>query len=183
MRSGDEPAHARSPLRLRLALAGFGGLLAVAWLVLSLIAGSAIGVACAAALGVIAGTNITVVVYRIRQGPHFQPGPDVPPYQPVPPYRPVPPAPRPGVGGLGRTGRATPEAVRQRRYFVLMGLCLTLLLVAWLVVRLYSTTATVILTVIAMVIPPVAAIVANAGARLGPPDRQRRDGDGGPAPP
>ena len=48
-------------------------------------------------------------------------------------------------------------------YVVLMGTCLVLVLVAWTVVRTYSMPAALIMTVIAMVIPPIAAIVANAG--------------------
>lgn len=50
---------------------------------------------------------------------------------------------------------------RQRRYFMLMGVCLTLIVLAWFVVRLVSTTAAIIMSVVAMFIPPVAAIVAN----------------------
>lgn len=52
---------------------------------------------------------------------------------------------------------------RNRWYFVMMGTCLTLIIVAWWVVRLYSVTAAVVMSVVAMVIPPLAVIVANAG--------------------
>lgn len=48
-------------------------------------------------------------------------------------------------------------------YVVLMGVCLTLIALAWGVVRLWSTTAATVMSLVAMVIPPVAAIVANAG--------------------
>lgn len=44
-----------------------------------------------------------------------------------------------------------------------MGLCLSLYLLSGLVVRLYSTLATVAMAAVATVIPPVAAILANAG--------------------
>ena len=44
-----------------------------------------------------------------------------------------------------------------------MGVCLLLIVLAWNVVRLWSTTAAVVMSVIAAVIPPVAAIVANWG--------------------
>jgi hypothetical protein len=44
--------------------------------------------------------------------------------------------------------------------------------VAWVGVRPYSTTVAVVLTLVAMVIPPIAAIVANAGSPL----MRRRDG-------
>jgi NhaP-type Na+/H+ or K+/H+ antiporter len=52
---------------------------------------------------------------------------------------------------------------RNRAYFLLMGLCLTLVIVSWTIVRLYSVTAAIVISVVAMVIPPVAVIVANAG--------------------
>jgi ABC-type transport system involved in cytochrome bd biosynthesis fused ATPase/permease subunit len=44
-----------------------------------------------------------------------------------------------------------------------MGVCLTLVVLAWWVVRLYSVTAAVVMSVVALVIPPIAIIVANAG--------------------
>lgn len=62
-----------------------------------------------------------------------------------------------------------PEAqsarLRRRRhwYFALMGICLTLIILAWNVVRLWSTTAAVAMSAVAAVIPPVAAVVANWG--------------------
>ncbi|HWG60325.1 MAG TPA: DUF3099 domain-containing protein [Streptosporangiaceae bacterium] len=52
---------------------------------------------------------------------------------------------------------------RNRAYFLLMGVSITLVVVAWAVVRLYSVTAAIIMSVAAGVIPPIAAIVANAG--------------------
>jgi hypothetical protein len=48
-------------------------------------------------------------------------------------------------------------------YFVMMGTCIALIIVAWRVLRLYSVTAAVVMSVVAMAIPPVAVIVANAG--------------------
>ena len=50
---------------------------------------------------------------------------------------------------------------RKRRYFILMGLCFALIIPAWTVVRLYSVPAAVAMSMVAMVIPPIAAIVAN----------------------
>ncbi|QNN54779.1 hypothetical protein H9L09_02350 [Nocardioides mesophilus] len=44
-----------------------------------------------------------------------------------------------------------------------MGTCIGLILLAWNVVRFWSTTAAVVMSVIAAVIPPVAVIVGNAG--------------------
>ena len=52
---------------------------------------------------------------------------------------------------------------RQRWYFVLMGLCVLLILLAWNLVRLWSTPAAVAMSVVAAVLPPIAAIVANWG--------------------
>lgn len=62
----------------------------------------------------------------------------------------------------------------------MMGACIVLIVLAWNVVRLWSTTAAVVMTLIAAVLPPAAAIVANRGAldRPAPPtgdDDVRRD--------
>ncbi|WP_161302339.1 MULTISPECIES: DUF3099 domain-containing protein [unclassified Streptomyces] len=59
--------------------------------------------------------------------------------------------------------------VRRRHwYFAMMGTCVVLFVLAWSVVRLWSVPAAIGLCVVAAVIPPVAAIVAN---RRGPEDR------------
>ena len=52
---------------------------------------------------------------------------------------------------------------RKRAYFILMGVCLVLIVLAWMVVDRYSIVAAVIMSVVALVIPPFAAIVGNAG--------------------
>ena len=52
---------------------------------------------------------------------------------------------------------------RKRSYFWLMGTCIVLIVLAWNVVRLWSTTAAVVMSIIAMLIPPTAAILANSG--------------------
>jgi hypothetical protein len=52
---------------------------------------------------------------------------------------------------------------RQRWYFTLMGICLVLIVLAWNVVRLWSTSAAVVMSVVAAVIPPVAVLIANWG--------------------
>ncbi|HMH94461.1 MAG TPA: DUF3099 domain-containing protein [Streptosporangiaceae bacterium] len=52
---------------------------------------------------------------------------------------------------------------RNRAYFALMGGCLVAVILAWTVVRLYSVTAAVVISVAVGLVPPVAAIVANAG--------------------
>ncbi|GAA1169048.1 hypothetical protein F4556_003107 [Kitasatospora gansuensis] len=55
--------------------------------------------------------------------------------------------------------------MQQRRrhlyYFVMMGVCLTMFVLAWGVVRFFSVGAAIGMCVVAMVIPPVAAIFAN----------------------
>jgi hypothetical protein len=50
-----------------------------------------------------------------------------------------------------------------------MGTCLVLFVLSWAVIRLFSTTAAVVVSIIALAIPPLAAIVANAGRESGPP--------------
>ena len=50
---------------------------------------------------------------------------------------------------------------RRRRYFALMGTCLLLILLAWNVVRFCSTGAAVAMTVVAALLPPIAAFIAN----------------------
>ena len=52
---------------------------------------------------------------------------------------------------------------RKKAYFLLMGTCILLILLAWNVVRFWSTTAAVVMSVVAAVIPPVAVIVGNWG--------------------
>jgi hypothetical protein len=59
------------------------------------------------------------------------------------------------------------QSRRRHVYYVLMGTCVGLILLAWNLVRLWSVPAAVAMSLVAMVIPPVAAIVAN---RRGPDD-------------
>ncbi|MER6142773.1 DUF6343 family protein [Streptomyces sparsogenes] len=83
IRTGDEPLHARSPLRMRCALALWG----LAWTVGGTVAfWLAHRPGWAAVCGVLAAvtlTDLVLVLRHIRQGPHYQPGRDVPPYAPV----------------------------------------------------------------------------------------------------
>ncbi len=53
---------------------------------------------------------------------------------------------------------------RKKTYFWLMGTCLVLILLAWNVVRLWSTPAAVAMSVVAALIPPVAVILGNWGS-------------------
>ncbi len=52
---------------------------------------------------------------------------------------------------------------RQRWYFALMSVCLVLILLAWNLVRLWSTTAAVVMSVVAAALPPIAVVLANWG--------------------
>ena len=56
------------------------------------------------------------------------------------------------------------RSTRRRAYFALMGTCVLLIVLAWNLVRLWSTAAAVAMSVVAAVIPPVAAIVGNLGS-------------------
>ncbi len=70
------------------------------------------------------------------------------------------------------SGEAGPEPPRgdKRRYFALMGVCIALFVLAWAVVDRYSVLAAVIMSAVALVIPPLAAIVANRASAV---DRRR----------
>lgn len=155
-RTGDEPTHARSPLRMRLVLACCGlvnGLLGVGifgfwlrtWPFFAFFAG----------LTLLSLGNIAVVLVRIRQGAHYQPGRDVPPYRPVDPapFTPQPPKP------------ITPRR-RYLRYFLIMGTCLLLIVFAWTWVRYYSVLAAGVMSLIAAVLPPLAAVLTNADSPI-----------------
>lgn len=50
---------------------------------------------------------------------------------------------------------------RKRWYFALMAVCVTLILLAWNLVRLWSPTAAVAMSVVAAVLPPIAVIIGN----------------------
>ena len=80
-----------------------------------------------------------------------------------------------GTGtGTGPTRRdepgPEPPRTDKRRYFVLMGVCIALFVVSWAVVDRYSVLAAVIMSAVALVIPPLAAIVANVASAT---DRRR----------
>ena len=65
-----------------------------------------------------------------------------------------PPRRRDGSSGL---------ATRKRAYLIMMGVCLLLIVLAWTLIWRYSVTAAVVMSAVALVVPPLAAIVANAG--------------------
>jgi hypothetical protein len=68
--------------------------------------------------------------------------------------------PREGAAYVRHVQRST----RKRYYFTLMGTCIVLIVLAWNVVRLWSTTAAVVMSVVAAVIPPIAAFLGNLGS-------------------
>jgi hypothetical protein len=79
-RSGDEPRHARSALRLRLLLSLWGVLASVCGVTVFALSGHpGWALLCGAALLVVLA-DLVAVVRHLRQGPHYQPGPDIPPY-------------------------------------------------------------------------------------------------------
>jgi Family of unknown function (DUF6343) len=156
IRSGDEPMHARSPLRLRLWMAAFGLVTAVGGVIVFDLLGSAPYVAASIVLGLVSSVNLVVVARHIRQGAHYQPGPGIPPYRPVDDV----PAPAPEVRPL------TSVRTRRLRYLVLMGLCLLLIVLAWSWVRFYSVAAAGVMTLVAALIPPFAAIITNADSPI-----------------
>lgn len=157
MRSGDEPTHARSALRPRLWLAGFGFVDAVGGVIVFSWLGSGPFVLLSLVLGVVSGVNLVVVARHIRQGPHYQPGRTIPPYRPV----------EDGINAESARARPlTPVRTRRRRYFVMMGTCLLLIALAWGWIQFYSITAAELMTLVAALIPPFAAIVTNADSPI-----------------
>jgi Protein of unknown function (DUF3099) len=62
------------------------------------------------------------------------------------------------LGGYGDGMRRA-----RRTYLITMGVCVTLIVLSWTVVRLVSTPAAIIMSLIALPIPVIAAIVADRG--------------------
>ncbi len=56
---------------------------------------------------------------------------------------------------------------RRRAYVLLMGTCVTLIVLAWFVVRHWSVPVAVGMSMVAAVIPPIAVVVANWGVLRG----------------
>jgi Protein of unknown function (DUF3099) len=56
-----------------------------------------------------------------------------------------------------------PSRRRKKAYFWLMGTCIALIVLSWNVVRFWSVPVALAMSVVAALIPPVAAIVANWG--------------------
>jgi hypothetical protein len=83
MRTGSEPATARSALRMRLWLSLWGLIWTAAGAAVFAVVDAPAWAGLCAALALIAAVDLVLIVRRIRQGPHFQPGRDIPPYEPV----------------------------------------------------------------------------------------------------
>jgi len=67
-----------------------------------------------------------------------------------------------GDGPPGRSRRSG-LAKRKRVYLIMMGTCVLLIILAWTLIWRFSVTAAVAMSAVALVVPPFAAIVANAG--------------------
>ena len=68
-----------------------------------------------------------------------------------------------GSGPQRRQGKPLSLGTRERAYLVMMGVCVLLIVLAWTLIWRFSVTAAVVMSAVALVVPPVAAIVANSG--------------------
>jgi hypothetical protein len=75
-----------------------------------------------------------------------------------------------GMGGRGGPAGPQPSRIDKRRYFVLMSVCIGLFVISWAVVDRYSVLAAIIMSIVALAIPPFAAIIANVASAT---DRRR----------
>ena len=69
----------------------------------------------------------------------------------------------PNGDGPPRQDRPSGLAKRKRAYLAMMGGCVLLIVLAWTLIWRYSVTAAVVMSAVALVVPPLAAIVANSG--------------------
>jgi type II secretory pathway component PulM len=69
----------------------------------------------------------------------------------------------PGNDPQRRQGKPLSLGTRERAYLVMMGVCVLLIVLAWTLIWRFSVTAAVAMSAVALVMPPVAAIVANSG--------------------
>jgi len=65
---------------------------------------------------------------------------------------------------------SSPSRRDKRVYLVLMAVCIGLFVLSWAVLDRYSVTAAVIVSAVALVIPPFAVIIANVASAV---DRRR----------
>jgi hypothetical protein len=82
---------------------------------------------------------------------------------------PTTPGSAPGPAAASPAGGAPAEpgplafSTRRRAYFAMMGACLLLIVLSWTLIWRFSILAAVIMSAVALFIPPLAAIVANSG--------------------
>jgi Family of unknown function (DUF6343) len=153
-RSGDEPMHARSPLRLRLGLAGFGLASAIAGIVLFAVVNVPALVGVFAALAALTVVDAAIVLRHIRAGADYQPGREVPPYRPPRRTR---------ISSAPEHPEAGPER-RHARFFWAAAVALVLIINAWTWVSSVSTGAAAVLSIVAALLLPLGVITANAGS-------------------
>jgi Protein of unknown function (DUF3099) len=55
-----------------------------------------------------------------------------------------------------------PSRRDRRLYLILMTICIGLFVISWAVLDRYSMTAAIVVSVVALIIPPFAVIIANA---------------------
>jgi hypothetical protein len=74
--------------------------------------------------------------------------------------------------GQDPDGPAGPQPTRRdkRFYFALMTICIGLFVLSWAVLDRYSQTAAIVVSVVALAIPPFAVIIANVASAT---DRRR----------
>ena len=75
-------------------------------------------------------------------------------------------------GGQDQNEPAGPQPSRRdkRLYLVLMAICIGLFVLSWAVLDRYSATAAIVVSAVALVIPPFAVIIANVASAA---DRRR----------
>jgi fatty acid desaturase len=154
-RSGDEPLHARSPLRLRLGLAGVGLACAIAGIVVFVLVHVPSMVGIFAALAVIALVDAAVVMRHLNSGARYQPGPEVPPYEPSHADAP-PPGPPPDV----------PVARRHARFVWAALVALVLVINAWAWVWRLSPPWAVVVSAVAAVLLLAGVVASNTGSAV-----------------
>lgn len=154
-RSGDEPLHARSPLRLRLGLAGVGLVCAIAGIVVFALVNVPSMVGIFAALAVIALVDAAVVTRHLNSGARYQPGPEVPPYEPSHADAP-PPGPPPDV----------PAGRRHARFVWAASVALVLVINAWAWIWRLSPTWAVVVSAVAAVLLLAGVVASNTGSAV-----------------
>ena len=153
-RSGDEPMHARSPLRLRLALTGFGLLAAIAGIVVFAMVDVPALVGVFAAFAALSIADAAIVLRHINAGADYQPGREVPPY-------------RPRRRGRSSSAPEHPEAGPGRRHarFLWAGAAsLVLIINAWTWISSISTGAAAVLSILAGALLLLGVFTANAAS-------------------